>query len=47
MAQSTDERSYRRLIRRYTARRQWEVVQVLFSELGYLLLEEAALANEE
>ena len=35
--QSTDERAYRRLIRRHTARREWLMVHALFFGLGELL----------
>lgn len=37
MSQSNDERAIRRLIRRYTRKRDWEMVQALFLDLGQIL----------
>lgn len=39
--QSNDERCVRRLIKRYTRLRRWDLVRALYEDLGAILQEEA------
>lgn len=41
--QSTDERALRRLVRRATRRRCWELLELLLNDLGELFTEEERL----